>query len=175
MHIFGTDYPTKDGSCVRDYVHVVDIAKAHILALSNLDKFCGHTYNLGSGEGYTVLEVMGIKLEQEAVKPKPLPSCPPLRVLVAEDGIANQHVAVGLLQAGGHRAVVVSDGRETIARWQSEPFDLILMDMHMPIMDGIEATRQIRAAERATGGHIPIIALTAASTIEASISIQTTS
>jgi CheY-like chemotaxis protein/HPt (histidine-containing phosphotransfer) domain-containing protein len=85
-----------------------------------------------------------------------------MRVLVAEDGVANQHVAVGMLHAGGHQAVVVGDGRETIARWQSEPFDLILMDMHMPVMDGIEATKQIRAAEQATGTHIPIIALTAA-------------
>ena len=85
-----------------------------------------------------------------------------MRVLVAEDGIANQHVAVGLLRAGGHRAVVASDGREAIARWQSEPFDAILMDMHMPVMDGIAATEHIRAAEQATGPHLPIIALTAA-------------
>ncbi len=110
----------------------------------------------------TVLQVMGMKLEETPRTEESLPTCPSMRVLVAEDGIANQHVAVGMLQAGGHRAVVVSDGRETVSRWQSEPFDLILMDMHMPVMDGIEATRQIRAAEQATGGHIPIIALTAA-------------
>jgi CheY-like chemotaxis protein/HPt (histidine-containing phosphotransfer) domain-containing protein len=66
-----------------------------------------------------------------------------------------------MLQAAGHRAVVVSDGREAVARWQSEPFDMILMDMHMPIMDGLEATEAIRSHEK-PGQHIPIIALTAA-------------
>ncbi len=57
---------------------------------------------------------------------------------------------------------MAGDGRETISCWQREPFDVILMDMHMPVMDGIEATEHIRAAEAATGDHIPIIALTAA-------------
>ncbi len=56
--IFGTDYPTKDGSCIRDYVHVLDIALAHILALDNLDKLSGRVYNLGNGEGYSVIEVI---------------------------------------------------------------------------------------------------------------------
>ncbi len=56
--IFGTDYSTKDGSCVRDYVHVVDIAKAHILALGRLENLSGRAYNLGNGDGYSVLEVV---------------------------------------------------------------------------------------------------------------------
>jgi UDP-glucose 4-epimerase len=56
--IFGKDYPTRDGSCIRDYVHVIDIAQAHILALSKLDELSGRAYNLGNGEGYSVLEVI---------------------------------------------------------------------------------------------------------------------
>lgn len=56
--IFGTDYPTRDGSCIRDYVHVVDIARAHILALEKVEDLSGRAYNLGSGEGYSVLEVI---------------------------------------------------------------------------------------------------------------------
>jgi len=56
--IFGTDYPTKDGSCIRDYIHVVDIAKAHILALKRLESLSSRVYNLGNGEGYSVLEVI---------------------------------------------------------------------------------------------------------------------
>jgi len=56
--IFGTDYPTKDGTAIRDYVHVVDIAQAHLLALERLDSFSGGAYNLGNGEGYSVLEVV---------------------------------------------------------------------------------------------------------------------
>ncbi len=99
----------------------------------------------------TVMHVMHAKTKPEIRQGETLPPCPPMRVLVAEDGLANQHVAVGMLQAGGHQAVVVSDGRETITRWQNEPFDLILMDMHMPVMDGIEATEAIRAHERSTG------------------------
>lgn len=55
--IFGADYPTKDGSCVRDYVHVVDIARAHHLALERIENLSG-VYNLGNGEGYSVLEVV---------------------------------------------------------------------------------------------------------------------
>ncbi len=62
VNIFGADYPTRDGSCVRDYVHVIDIARAHILALKKLDSVGGKAFNLGSGEGYTVNEVV------EAVK-----------------------------------------------------------------------------------------------------------
>ena len=58
VKVFGTTYPTPDGSCVRDYVHVEDIARAHILALNKLDNLSGHTFNLGSGEGYSVLEVI---------------------------------------------------------------------------------------------------------------------
>lgn len=57
VQIFGNDYPTKDGTCVRDYVHVIDIARAHILALSKLDELSGRIYNLGSGNGYSVLEI----------------------------------------------------------------------------------------------------------------------
>ncbi len=110
----------------------------------------------------SVLQVMGIEHEVKEHDPDKLPECPPLRVLVAEDGIANQHVALGILRAAGHQAVIAGDGRETISYWQREPFDVILMDMHMPVMDGIAATEHIRAAEAATGDHIPIIALTAA-------------
>lgn len=58
VNIFGTDYPTKDGSCIRDYVHVIDIAQAHVLALASLDGLTGKAYNLGSGRGYSVLEVV---------------------------------------------------------------------------------------------------------------------
>lgn len=56
--IFGLDHPTKDGSCVRDYVHVVDIARAHVLALDQLEALSGRVYNLGNGEGYSVLQVL---------------------------------------------------------------------------------------------------------------------
>ncbi|TWT79877.1 Signal transduction histidine-protein kinase BarA [Planctomycetes bacterium CA13] len=117
-----------------------------------------------------IFNVLGVK--NQAVDDLPMsdtPSCPALHVLVAEDGLANQHVALGMLRACGHSAVVSSDGKEAIDKWQGaanrgRPFDLILMDMHMPVMDGLEATRTIRQheEEKGTGTRIPIIALTAA-------------
>ncbi len=58
ISIFGDDYPTRDGTCVRDYVHVLDLAQAHILALGALDERGSSRYNIGNGEGYTVLEVI---------------------------------------------------------------------------------------------------------------------
>lgn len=58
FQIFGNDYPTKDGTCVRDYVHVIDLARAHILALDNLDRNTAGKYNLGNGAGFTNLQVL---------------------------------------------------------------------------------------------------------------------
>ncbi len=58
LTIFGNDYPTKDGTCVRDYIHIVDLAQAHILALEALDRLGSRKYNLGNGNGFTILEVV---------------------------------------------------------------------------------------------------------------------
>lgn len=58
LTIFGNDYPTKDGTCIRDYVHVVDLAQAHILALENLDRLGSRKYNLGNGNGFSILELI---------------------------------------------------------------------------------------------------------------------
>ena len=60
VSIFGYDYPTKDGTCIRDYVHIVDIARAHTLALRKLEELSGRAYNLGSSDGYSVLEVIEV-------------------------------------------------------------------------------------------------------------------
>jgi len=85
----------------------------------------------------------------------------PLRILLAEDHLVNQKVAVGLLEKMGHSTTVVDDGRKAVAAWEASRFDLILMDVQMPEMDGFEAVAAIRAIERATTGHVAIIALTA--------------
>ena len=86
---------------------------------------------------------------------------PSLRVLVAEDNLVNQQVAASMLKRAGHRAVVAGNGREVLALLQREAFDLILMDVQMPELDGLETTAAIRERERAAGGHVPIVALTA--------------
>jgi signal transduction histidine kinase/ActR/RegA family two-component response regulator len=83
------------------------------------------------------------------------------RVLVAEDNATNQLVATRLLAKLGLHADVVATGREAIAAAASRTYALVLMDWQMPDMDGLEATRAIRAAEAGTGRHVPIIALTA--------------
>ena len=82
------------------------------------------------------------------------------RVLVAEDNTTNQLVAKGLLEAAGCRVDVVGDGEAAVAHWERGGFALILMDCNMPGVDGLEATRRIRAAEP-EGQRIPIIAMTA--------------
>jgi CheY-like chemotaxis protein len=93
--------------------------------------------------------------------PEPAAPIAPLRVLVAEDNRVNQLVIVRLLEKVGHRVDVAANGQETLAALKLVSYDLVLMDCQMPEMDGFEATRAIRDAERATGGHIPIVALTA--------------
>jgi two-component system sensor histidine kinase/response regulator len=84
-----------------------------------------------------------------------------LHILVAEDNVINQRYVLGVLEKEGFTAIVVSNGREAIAALERESFDLVLMDIHMPDMDGFEATSSIRARERFSGKRIPIIAVTA--------------
>jgi CheY-like chemotaxis protein len=88
----------------------------------------------------------------------------PLSILLAEDNAINQKLAVTLLAREGHRVSVVEDGLAAVQAWAREPFDLILMDMQMPGLSGIEATQLIRAEEAGLvheGPRVPIVALTA--------------
>jgi signal transduction histidine kinase/CheY-like chemotaxis protein len=86
-----------------------------------------------------------------------------LRVLLVEDNLINQKVAAALLARYGFAVAVASDGAQAVDQWHADPggFDIVLMDVQMPVMDGFEATAAIRARERETGGHVPIIAVTA--------------
>jgi CheY-like chemotaxis protein len=84
-----------------------------------------------------------------------------LKILLAEDNPINQKLAVRMLEKRGHRLTVASNGREALAALQKEAFDLVLMDIQMPEMDGFEATAAIRESERGTGKHQPIVAMTA--------------
>ena len=84
-----------------------------------------------------------------------------LRVLVVEDNAVNQRLATRLLEKRGHRVTVTANGREAVESVEKHTYDLILMDVQMPEMDGLEATAVIREREKRKGSHIPIIALTA--------------
>jgi CheY-like chemotaxis protein len=84
-----------------------------------------------------------------------------LRVLLAEDSVVNQKLVEGLLNKWGHTVQTVATGLAAVEAWERETFDLILMDVQMPTMNGLEATAAIRQHEAQTGGHVPIIALTA--------------
>ncbi|HEC02463.1 MAG TPA: PAS domain-containing sensor histidine kinase, partial [Phycisphaerales bacterium] len=84
-----------------------------------------------------------------------------LNVLLAEDGLVNQKVAVNLLEQRGHRVTVANNGQEAVDALEKDSFDAVLMDVQMPAMDGFEATRIIREKEKNSGAHIPIIAMTA--------------
>jgi CheY-like chemotaxis protein len=106
-------------------------------------------------------------LEGRSAVPSERPAAPlvrtskPLHILVAEDNPVNQRVAWGVLQKWGHSVVVTANGREALDAIEHDCFDLVLMDVQMPVMDGCEATAAIRQREKATGGHVPILAMTA--------------
>ncbi|MEQ9409525.1 MAG: response regulator [Fuerstiella sp.] len=94
-----------------------------------------------------------VAAEQDAIAPR--------KILLAEDGKANQKLAMGLLTQWGHDVKLAENGQEAVELWQQEEFDVILMDVQMPVLDGMEATSRIRQLEADTGRHIPIIAMTA--------------
>jgi len=86
---------------------------------------------------------------------------PRFNLLLAEDNPINQKLAVKILENHGHRVTVVPNGEEAVAASKTKFFDLILMDVQMPRLDGFQATRRIREQEKESGGHIPIVAITA--------------
>jgi len=83
------------------------------------------------------------------------------RVLLVEDNLVNQEIARAVLVRAGCVVVVAEDGARAVAAWQAQAFDLVLMDCQMPVMDGMQATAQMRALEGGRPRRTPIVALTA--------------
>jgi len=101
------------------------------------------------------------RVDVDASCPARTQTAQPLRILLAEDNKINQKVAVRLLEKQNHSVRVASTGVEAVRAFASEPFDVVLMDIQMPEMNGYDAARAIRVHERDAGGHVPVIALTA--------------
>jgi signal transduction histidine kinase/DNA-binding response OmpR family regulator len=107
---------------------------------------------------------LGVEMPAEDERPasaETLPSLPPLKILLVEDSLVNQKLATLLLRKHGHQVTVANNGREAVQQLAEDQFDVVLMDVEMPEMDGLEATAVTRARERQTGNHMPIIAMTA--------------
>ncbi len=114
-----------------------------------------------------IIDVMGLSLNHAVVREKtPSKSWPiaiqkKLNVLLAEDNKVNQRLAVSVLEKQGHHVDVANNGKEAVTMVANGTYDLVLMDVQMPIMDGLDATRAIRAREKETGSHQLIVAMTA--------------
>jgi CheY-like chemotaxis protein len=114
-----------------------------------------------------ILQAVGGKAQAVALLSGPSTGLPlrerrrGFRILLAEDNLVNQMLAVRLLEKQGHHVQVAGDGREVLEKLKTAEFDLVLMDVQMPVRGGFEATAAVREREKGTGRHIPIIALTA--------------
>ena len=84
-----------------------------------------------------------------------------LHILLAEDNLVNQKLTTRMLEKRGHSVVIAENGKKAITALENETFDIVLMDVQMPVLDGLEATSAIREKEKETGRHIPIVAMTA--------------
>jgi CheY-like chemotaxis protein len=100
-------------------------------------------------------------LSQKTQKPSTAEQLPPLHLLVAEDNPINAKLARALLEKQGHKVTLVANGLEAILAIEKNAFDVVVMDVQMPEMDGIAATQEIRSREKKSGTYLPIIALTA--------------
>jgi signal transduction histidine kinase/FixJ family two-component response regulator len=109
-------------------------------------------FRLSQGEATEVLHTKDLSIQKVPRQ---------LSILLAEDNPVNQKVAAAMLKKRGHRVVIASNGKEALGALDRESVDLILMDVQMPEMDGFGATKLLREREKANGGHIPIVAMTA--------------
>ncbi len=121
------------------------------------------------GEGSTFRFQVALGVSQSQMPLAPVPAPPDtggtivrgLKVLVVEDNLVNQKVAATLLEKQGHKVCLAENGKQAVELYEESSFDMIFMDVNMPVMDGLAATRAIRNKEAGGPGHVPIIAMTA--------------
>jgi signal transduction histidine kinase/DNA-binding response OmpR family regulator len=172
--------PQMDGFAVAERIRGrPDLAGATVMMLSSIDHpaTSGRCRDLGIARYLTkpvkqsdlldaILTVLGEPDHPEPLRtaltpPPQAAALRPLRILLAEDNPVNQKVAQHMLQKAGHEVVVAGDGKQAVEAVGREPFDVVLMDVQMPEMDGLEATAHLRRHEEGTGRRLPIVAMTA--------------
>ncbi|MDX1944153.1 MAG: ATP-binding protein [Pirellulaceae bacterium] len=157
-----------DGSTTRKYggtglglsisQRLVELMGGKIWAESELGK--GSTFKFQVEMQYAPDSPAGRAPAKPAAAAKPI-GLQGLSILLAEDNAVNQKLAVLLLEKRKHKVTVVDDGRQAVTRALAEKFDVVLMDVQMPVLDGFAAVDEIRRHEAAHGGHVPIVAMTA--------------
>ena len=111
---------------------------------------------LGAPEADTSTLPVVPRSARELSKPSPA-----LNILLVEDNLVNQRVATRLLEKRGHCVAIAENGQEALRMLEKESYDLVLMDVQMPVMDGLEATAKLRESEKNGDKHLPVVALTA--------------
>ncbi len=125
-------------------------AAAHLMKpIKSSELFAAIAAVMGTADSHEILRATGAEAGR------------PLKILLAEDSVTNQQLARAVLHKWGHSLSVVNNGVEAVRAFEQGPYDVILMDVQMPEMDGFQATSRIRALEQVQGGHVPIVAMTA--------------
>jgi CheY-like chemotaxis protein/HPt (histidine-containing phosphotransfer) domain-containing protein len=135
---------------------------AHLLKPVQQDELLDTIYRVMSRTNGNAPPAASPALGREPV-PASVPAAAPLRILVAEDNEFNAQLLEQLLVRRGHRVRLANNGREALALAEEGVFDLLLLDVHMPELDGFQVVQAVRERERTAGGHLPVIALTARS------------
>jgi two-component system sensor histidine kinase/response regulator len=169
--------PGMDGFTVAGKIaEAGDIPKATVLILSSAGRWVSEEFCRGIGVAACIVKPVKPRVLLDNIlraltlpgdpSPKPRPKTshgqmPKLSVLLAEDNVVNQTLARHILEKLGHRVTLAKNGREALDALEMETFDLVLMDVERPLVNGWEATEAIRAKEKGTGAHVPILAMTA--------------
>jgi PAS domain S-box-containing protein len=180
--LIDSDMPGSDGFSLAHWIKDQKLKKHRILMMltfphlkrktefQQLDVKASVIKPLNPSEVLNAVSVALDKKPPDAEPPKKVIEAKPktitrsLKILVAEDTPFNQTFILRLLEKNGFHPTLVENGRQAVDRFDPDTFDIILMDVQMPEMDGFEATREIRKLEKQSGGHIPVIAMTAYAT-----------